>query len=158
LEDAQQAVQRLQQLGHILEQTTDYPWWGFKAEQFSMELRNDVVRLLDQVAKQVERVRGPAEQYAARLGANGSVDWWLQMGELLQQSPPVYGPWLTAPDLPDLSRDLQRCAEGFLRQQQDRASLTAQYSEALWRLPEGTAAQAEQVWQASERLLAEGDE
>jgi hypothetical protein len=159
LDEARQAVQRAQQLWHIPEQGQEYPWWGFKVgERYTLKLRDEVVSLLEKAKKQLDRLVASADQYAAQIGAQGSVAWLLRAGELLETSPRPPAAWLTATDLPQLVADLEQCAELYKQRGQSRQPLTQRYGPTLWSLPEGTAAGVDAAWHKTAPLLAPGDE
>jgi very-short-patch-repair endonuclease len=158
-DDAQQAVQRAQQLWHIPEQGQDYPWWGFKVgDRYTLKLRDEVVSLLEKAKKQLDKLFQAADQYAAQIGARGSVAWLLRAGELLEASPRPPASWLTATDLPQLAADLETCAGLYKKRGQSREPLTQRYGPTLWSLPEGTAASVDQAWHKAAPLLAPGDD
>jgi REase_MTES_1575/Protein of unknown function (DUF4011)/AAA domain len=159
LDEARQAVQRAQQLWHIPEQGPDYPWWGFKvAERFTLKLRDEVVTTLEKAKKQLERLVQVADQYAAQIGARGSVAWLIHAGDLLETSPRPPAAWLSATDLPQLAADLEQCAELYKQRSQSRQPLTDRYGTGLWSLPEGTAANVDNAWHQAAPLLASGDD
>jgi very-short-patch-repair endonuclease len=159
LEDARQAVGRLQQLWQIQEQGQDFPWWGFKAgERYTLKLRDEVNALLDKARTRLEKLASTAEDFGRKIGARGPVPWLLRAGELLDASPKPPAHWLTAPDLPQLSADLERCAAEYQQRARGREPLTARYGDSIWALPEGTAAKVDQAWHAAAPLLGPGDE
>jgi very-short-patch-repair endonuclease len=159
LDEARQAMQRAQHLWHIPEQGPAYPWFGFKVgERYTLKLRDDMIGVLERARKQVDRLVTVADQYAAQIGARGSVAWLLRAGELLETSPHPPAVWLTATDLPQLAADLEKCADLYKQRGQSRDPLTARYGAGLWSLPEGTAAGIDQAWHAAAPLLAPGDE
>jgi very-short-patch-repair endonuclease len=159
LEDSRQAVGRLQQLWHVQEQGQDFPWWGFKAgERYTLKLRDEVNGLLEKVRARLEKLATVAGDFGRKIGARGPVPWLLRAGELLDASPRPPAHWLTAPDLPQLTADLERCAGEYQQRARGREPLTARYGESVWALPEGTAAKVDQAWHAAAPLLAPGDE
>jgi len=153
------AMQRLQQLWHIPDQGPDFPWWGFKVEdRFTLKLRDEVSSLLERVRGRIDRLATVAPEYAAKIGATGTVPWLLRMADALESSPGPPASWLTAEDLPQLAADLERCAADYRQRGQSREPLTVRYGPDVWRLPAGTRAQVEQSWHAVAPLLAPGDE
>jgi hypothetical protein len=157
LEEAKQAVQRFRQLGHIA-QEEDHPWRGFKAERFTLQLRDEVLGLVDRVRSRLDRLLSTAAHYADQLGVQGPVAWLLKLGDLLEARPALLpAAWLQG-DLDALAKDLEQCADQYLQLAQARAPLTAKYGAALWSVPEGTAAGVDKAWQAAAPLLARGDE
>jgi very-short-patch-repair endonuclease/DNA polymerase III delta prime subunit len=159
LDESRQALQRVQQLWHIPEQGPDYPWCGFKVvDRFTLKLRDEVISALDKAKKQLERLVQVTDHYAAQIGARGTVPWLLRAGDLLAASPRPFAAWLTAPDLPQIGEELEKCAEQFKQRGQSRQPLTDHYGAFLWSLPEKTAAAVEDAWHQAAPLLAPGDE
>jgi very-short-patch-repair endonuclease len=159
LDESRQAMQRAQHLWHVPEQGAAYPWYGFKVgDRYTLKLRDEVIALLEKSRKLVDRLVTVADQYAAQIGARGSVAWLLRAAELLEQNPHPPAAWLTATDLPQLAADLDKCAELYKQRGQSRDPLTARYGAGLWSLPEGTAAGIDQAWHAAAPLLAPGDD
>lgn len=157
LEEARQAVQRWQKLGHIRDEA-DYPWAGFKAERYNKQLRDDVTGLVERVRSRLERLLTVAEHYAGQIGCDGPVAWLVKVGELLESAPPnLAADWLTSTNLEELAKDLERCADEYQRLGSARAPMTERYGPSIWQLPEGTAAGVDQAWHAALPLLPAGD-
>ncbi|MCI0455510.1 MAG: DUF3320 domain-containing protein [Gemmataceae bacterium] len=159
LEEARQAVARLQQLGHVQEQGQDFPWWGFKApDRYTLQLRDEVNGILERVRTRLDKLAAIADEFGRKIGTRGCVPWLLRAGELLDASPRPPAHWLTATDLPQLSADLERCSDDYQRRARGREPLTARYGPSVWNLAEGTAAKVDQAWHLAAPLLAPGDE
>lgn len=157
-DDMKQLCQRAAQLWRIRAEA-DYPWRGFKADRFTLGLRDEVIGMIDKVRNRLERLRALAEQYAGKLGVKATTAWLLRMGELLDSRPTnLPAAWLNAGDLPRLAEDLGRCADQYQRLGQARSPLTARYGPGLWLLAEGQAAKIEDAWRHARRWLAPGDE
>jgi hypothetical protein len=157
LEEARQALERARQLWHV-RQDPDFPWRGFKLERYNLQLRDEVVGLVDKVRGRLDRLGAVAREYARQLGAEGPVAWLLRAGELLEATPKPPAAWLTAGDLPQRAADLDRCAEEYRQRGQAREPLTARYGSGVWHLPEGTAGQLADTWRQVQPLLAQGDD
>ena len=151
-------LQRLQALWHVHTQA-DFPWRGFKAERYSLQLRDDVLGLIDRIRGRGDKLRAAADQYGKQLGVTGSIAGLLKLGDLLEKRPAhVEAAWLSTADLPALAADLERCAGQYQRLAQARKPLTERYGPALWQLPEGTSAHVDQAWKAAAALLSPDDE
>lgn len=158
LEEARQAVQRLQQLWHLRTQA-EGPWHGFKAERFTQQLRDEVLALIDRVRSRVDRVLDMIRKFGEQVGVSGPVSLLLQVGELLEAKPPMLPPlWLEETDLDHLARDVEECARQYQQLGQARTPLTERYGPDLWKLPLGTAASVDRAWHAVAPLVAPGDE
>jgi hypothetical protein len=158
LDELIQLLQRLQHHWHI-RTDKNYPWRGFKAERYSLQLRDEVLSLIDRIRARGERLRSCAEQYAAQLGLRGTVSDLLKLGDLLEKRPPnAAASWLTTPDLAAFIADFEKCAEQYQRLGQTRKPLTDRYGQTLWKLPTGSAAKIDQAWKNAAPLLAPGDE
>lgn len=156
LDELQQLLQRLQHHWHI---RTDraYPWRGFKAERYTLQLRDDVVGILDKIRDRGDKLRAAAERYSGLLGIRGPIAELLRLGDLLEKRPPGTMPdWLTTPDLAPLLAEFETCADQYQRLGQARNPLTERYGETLWKQPPGTAARVAEAWKsAAARLLPE---
>jgi Protein of unknown function (DUF4011)/REase_MTES_1575/AAA domain len=158
LDEARHAMQRLQQLWHIRTQK-DFPWWGFKAERYNQQLKEEVLAAIDKIRTRLDKLQEVAKQYAGQIGATGPIAWLLKVGETLEALPgKVPTHWLVEKDLNQLAQDLEKCSDQYHRLGQARAPLTDRYGAGLWQLTEGTAAQVDRVWHAVAPLLARGDE
>ena len=158
LDELQQLLQRLQHHWHI-RTDPNYPWRGFKAERYSLQLRDEVVGLIDKVRGRDEKLRAAAEQYAQRIGVRGKIPDLLRLADMLEKRPPyTAASWLTVSDLMKVSADFEKCADQYRTLGQARKPLTERYGPALWKQPSGTAAKIEQAWKSTATLLAPGDE
>jgi very-short-patch-repair endonuclease len=158
LDDLKQMLDRLKQLWHVRADGS-YPWKGFKADRFTLQLRDEVVGLIDRIRGRIDKFKSAANQYAAKLGVQGPVNWLLKLGEVLEARPgPVPVSWLREADFPGLKADLDRCADQYQRLGQARAPLMEKYGQALWNLPQGTAAKVEDAWRSAAKWLAADDD
>lgn len=158
LDDLKQLLQRLQNLWHI---RTDagYPWKGFKADRFTLQLRDEVVGLIDKVRGRIEKLKIAADQFSGKLGIQASADKLLKIGELLDNRPAnVPAGWLKEVDCAGIGNDLESCASQYQRLGQARAPLTARYGSNLWTLSPGTAARVEEAWHNAARFFTLGDD
>ncbi len=158
LDELQQLLQRLQHHWHIRSET-NYPWRGFKADRYSLQLRDEIVGLIDRIRSKDEKLRSSAASYAQQLGLTGSISGLLKLGDLLENRPPhAAATWLTIADFAAFSRDFEKCADQYQRLGQSRKPLTERYGAVLWKQPAGTAAKIEAAWKNAMPLLAPGDE
>ncbi|HWY87384.1 MAG TPA: DUF4011 domain-containing protein, partial [Gemmataceae bacterium] len=170
LDDLTQMLARLKQLWHIRSEP-HYPWKGFKADRFTLQLRDEVVTLIDKVRTRIDKLNTTAEQYAVKIGCGADFQSasnlpvgnrhhsLLKIGELLDARPGVLPvSWFKETDFATLADDLDKCADQYQRLGQARAPLTQKYGATLWSTSQGTAAKVEDAWRNAEKLLAPGDE
>ena len=158
LDELQQLLQRLQHHWHI-RTDKNYPWRGFKAERYALQLRDEVISLIDKIRGRGDKLRSSAAQYAQALGMSGSIADLLRLGDLLEKRPPfTQASWLTTPDLAALGTDFEKCADQYQRLGQTCKPLTESYGAGLWKLAAGSAAKIEQAWKNAAPLLGAGDE
>ncbi|MCS7045310.1 MAG: DUF4011 domain-containing protein [Gemmataceae bacterium] len=137
----------------------NHPWLGFKAERFTLQLRDEIIGLLDKARSWGEKTLAAAEKLAAQLHVAASVEWFLRLGDLLDHRPgPVPVSWLLADDLASLKRDIDAAADHYQRLREGRAPLTAKYGPSIWKQPAGAAERLTAVWQRAAEWLAPGDE
>ncbi len=157
VDELQQLLHRLQHHWHI-RTDKNYPWRGFKAERYSLQLRDEVISLIDKIRGRGDKLRSSAANYAQSLGARGAIADLLKLGDLLEKRPPLTQTgWLTTPDLAALIGDFDKCADQYQRLGQTRKPLTERYGASLWKLPQGSAAKIEQAWKNAAPFLADGD-
>jgi hypothetical protein len=138
LDDAEQAVRRLAELWRIRGEK-DFPWWGFKADKYSLQVRDDVLSLIERVESRLERVLAFAQQYAGQVGVTGPLPSVLKAGELLESSPEhVAVHWLRDGNLDKVGAELDGAAKHYERFVQARAPLTQRYGPGIWSVPDGT--------------------
>jgi Protein of unknown function (DUF4011) len=158
LDELQQLLQRLQHHWHIRSET-NYPWRGFKADRYSLQLRDEIVALIDRIRSKDDKLRSSAANYAQQLGLSGSISELLKLGDLLENRPPHTLPaWLSIPDFTIFSADFEKCADQYQRLGQARKPLTERYGAGLWKQPAGIAAKIEAAWKNAVQLLAPGDD
>lgn len=158
LDELQQLLGRLQHHWHIRGEA-NYPWRGFKADRYSLQLRDEIISLIDRIRGKDDKLRAAAAQYAQQLGLSGPVAGLLKLGDLLENRPPHTQPgWLSIADFAGFCADFEKCAEQYQRLGQARAPLTERYGPALWKQPVGTWAKIEAAWKNAVPLLAPGDE
>ncbi len=158
LDELTQLLQRLQHHWHIRTEK-NYPWQGFKADRYSLQLRDEIVGLIDRIRGRGDKLRASADQYAGELGLRGSISDLLKLGDLLEKRPAnTLATWLTTADIAAFIADFEKCAEQYQRLGQARKPLTDRYGASLWKQPGGTAAKIEQAWKNAVPRLAPGDE
>ena len=153
LDELQQLLQRLQHHWHI-RTDKNYPWRGFKADRYTLQLRDDVLGQIDKIRARGDKLRTAADQYAKSLGVSSSIADLLKLGDLLEKRPSnSLSSWLTTPDLTTFLAHFDKCADQYQRLGQSRKPLTDRYGAALWKLPAGSAANIEQAWKNVAPLL-----
>ena len=158
LDELRQMLQRLQHHWHI-RTDKNYPWRGFKADRYSLQLRDEIVSLIDKIRARDDKLRSAAAQYAQQLGVRGSIADLLKLGDLLEKRPPnTQASWFKTPDLAALVADFEKCADQYVRLGQTRKPLTDRYGATLWKLPSGSATKIEQAWKNAAPLLTAGDD
>lgn len=158
LDELRQMLQRAQNLWHI-HGTPNYPWTGFKAERFTMQLRDEITGLIDKAQQRGAKLEAAAEQLCAKLDIAASLGWLLKLGELLEHRPgPVPRAWLFDTDLDALTTEANEADALYRRLREGRAPLTSRYGDGIWRLEEELADKVEATWRHAAALLAPADE
>lgn len=158
LDELTQLLQRLQHHWHI-RTDQNYPWRGFKADRYTLQLRDEVLGLIDKIRARGDKLRTSADQYAVALAVRGSIADLLKLGDLLERRPPhAQVNWLNTPDLLSFVAEFEKCAEQYTRLGQSRKPLTERYGAALWKQPAGSAALISDACQKTAQLLGPGDE
>lgn len=158
LDEIQQMFQRAQGLWRI-RGTENFPWTGFKADRFTLQLRDEIAGLLDKAQQRGTKVEAAANQVCGHLDIAAEVQWLLSLADLLEHRPgPVPRAWLFDEDLELLSGEVDQAAELYRRLHEGRAPLTGRYGAAVWKLEQDAAVRLEQTWRHAAAVLAPGDE
>lgn len=158
LDEIRQMFQRAQNLWHI-RGTENYPWTGFKADRFTLQLRDEIAGLLDKAQQRGAKVEAAANQVSGQLDISAAVRWLLELAELLENRPgPVRRAWLFEEDLELLTDEVDQAAELYRRLHEGRAPLTTRYGAAVWKVEKDAADRLEQTWRSAATVLAPGDE
>ncbi len=158
LDELRQMFQRAQSFWHI-HGTPNYPWTGFKAERFTMQLRDEVTGLLDKAQQRGTKLETTAEQVCTQLDIAAAIGWLLKLGDLLEHRPgAVPRGWLLSEDLDALTAEVEQASELYRRLREGRAPLTARYGAGIWGLPDDVAPRIDNTWRHAAALLAPGDE
>jgi len=158
LDELKQLLQRLQHHWHIRSEL-NYPWRGFKADRYTLQLRDDVISLIDKIRGRCEKLIEATDQYGKLLCVEGTTGDLIKLADLLEKRPAnTQAHWLTDRELVTLIADFEKCADQYVRLGETRKPLTERYGAAIWKQPTGTSAKIEQAWKHASELLAPGDD
>jgi very-short-patch-repair endonuclease len=158
LDEMHQLFQRAQNLWPIRARP-NYPWTGFKADRFTLQLRDEIAALIDKARQRGDKVLAVAQQVADQLDIAASVGWLLHLAELFEHHPgQLPRAWLMEADLKALTKQVEQAATMYQRLREGRAPLTARYGAGIWKLEEGAANRLAGTWRHAAALVAPGDE
>jgi very-short-patch-repair endonuclease len=154
LDEALGLCQRARQLWHI-RADAEYPWTGFKADRFTLQLRDEVIGLLDKMRPRGEKLLETIEKLCEELDVQATAKWLLKLADLLGHRPAaIPTAWFVDEDLDRLTREVDEAAAKYHTLTQARGPLTSRYGDAIWDEDEGAAAEVESAWKAAAALLA----
>lgn len=158
LDELQQLLARAQNLWRIGRDGA-FPWTGFKADRFTLQLRDEIASLIDKACQRGEKVVTTAAQVGDQFEISASAEWLLRLDELLQQRPaPVRRSWLADENLEALMAEAKAAAARQQTLRAGRQPLTERYGEAIWKLETGLAERIAGTWRHAAELLAPGDD
>jgi len=153
-DEAVSVCQRAGQLWHI-RADAEYPWTGFKADRFTLQLRDEIVGLLDKLRPRGAKLLEVIEKVCEELDVQATAKWLLKLADLLAHRPaPIPSAWFLDEDLDRLAQDVDQAAAKYHTLTQARGPLTSRYGAAIWDQDEGAAARVETTWKAAAELLA----
>src|SRR5439155_25633246 len=83
LDELHQLFQRAQSLWPI-RATPNYPWTGFKADRFTLQLRDEVTALIDKARQRGDKLLATGQYVADQLDIAASIGWLLRLADLLE--------------------------------------------------------------------------
>lgn len=161
LQELEEMTRRLGTVWPVIQEGEDFPWRGFSGNQFTLDLRSELISLLGQLMSSIDRLSLASAQYASEIGLDipsslEEVEWLIKVSELLADSPGPDSEWLTHPNLDGLVAEAQHYQELCSSCRTMRAVLMECYSPAFFNLPRGLAAELESARTQTSHLLAPG--
>jgi very-short-patch-repair endonuclease len=154
LDEAVGLCRRAGQLWHI-RADAEYPWTGFKADRFSLQLRDEIIGLLDKMRPRGEKLLEAVEKLGEEFDVQATAKWLLKLADLLEHRPaPIPPAWFAEEDLDRLGHEADQAAAKYHTLTQARGPLTSRYGEAIWDQEDGAARELEATWRPAAELLA----
>lgn len=117
----------------------DFPWAGYRASLYNLEVRSELLTSLEVLAQTVEDLQLESTNYANQIGLSPSesldrVKWLINVSRLLYESPRPEAPWLTNRNVDTLIAEAKEHHEACQWAKATRKSLLNRYTHSLFNL------------------------
>jgi hypothetical protein len=156
MRDLEDLMSRLKNVWQVTDE--DFPWRGYRASNYSLEVRSELLTVLDDLLSTIDDFRTEAGKFASQLGLNApstfdQVKWLIEIGNLVLESPKPEASWVTHPNIDQLISD----AESHLATSEwckaTRSRLLERYDEAFFSLVLNRSAEFVKALSAIDKLL-----
>jgi very-short-patch-repair endonuclease len=150
-------VSQLSKVWQVVEEP-DFPWLGFRADVYNLELRSEVLTTLEGLNGALSDLQLEAEGYSAKLGVFppetfARISWLLEVSKFLTESPKPESNWLTNSNIEKLCVEAKNYAETSIWIKDTRASLMERYQPAIFNLSLNRSEQIKQQIEALTKLF-----
>jgi DNA replication protein DnaC len=159
--------QRMRELENLVSQLTSvwqvieeksFPWRGYRGNTYSLEVRSELTTFLENLISLVNSLRLEATEFAKKLGLDPpetfpQVNWLIEVGRLLMESPKPETNWVTHPDIYELVNKAKAYQSMFEWRQATRTRLSENHNDSLFSLNLNKSAEIEQALTPIRQLI-----
>ncbi len=153
-------VSELSKVWEVIEEP-DFPWLGYRADSYSLELRSEVLTTLGNINETLINLQTETEAFSAKLGVFppetfARVNWLLELSKFLNESPKPEAHWLTDPHIDKLYAEAKNYHETSIWLKNNRSRLMERYEFSLFNLAINRSTEIKQQLEALKVLLLPG--
>lgn len=131
-------VSQLSKVWQIVEET-DFPWIGYRASIYNLEVRSELLTELEVIAQTVEDLQLEGANFSGQLGLASPVNfervnWLINVSKFLYESPKPEAKWLTNKEIDKLISEAKDYNETCQWIKITRKNLMERYNPALFSL------------------------
>jgi hypothetical protein len=157
MRELEDLMSHLKSVWNVMEDP-DFPWRGYRGSEYNVEVRAEMSTVLGDLISTIEALKIEAEKFANQLGLNTlstfeRVNWLIEVGNLLLESPKPEASWVTHPNLDKLISEAEAYLAMFEWCKATRARLLERYSAALFSLSLTMSEELEAALSAIDKLL-----
>jgi hypothetical protein len=136
----------------------DFAWRGYKGNEYNVEVRAEVSTVLGDLLSTIEALKTEAGNFAEEIGLSAQstferVEWLIEIGNLLLESPKPEASWVMYPNIDKLISEADAYLAMFEWCKATRNRLLERYSPALFGLALTTSAELEVSLSVIDKLL-----
>jgi len=141
-----------------VEEEDDFPWVGYKADKYNLEIRSELLTTLEAITATVRELEYECEDFSAQLGVLPPenflrIQWLLDVSNMLYESPRPEVYWLTTSSLELLLAEAKVYLETAQWIKTNRADLAVRYHQSLYDLPLSKSSELQQALTATTQTL-----
>ena len=149
LHELEELMSQLKNVWQVVEDK-DFPWRGYRGSTYNLEIRSELSTLLDNLISTIDLLRSESAKFSAKLGLDtpstfDQVNWLIEVGSLLKESPGPEAKWLVQPNLDQLVSEARNYQEVYDWCRTTRILLMERYSGSVFDLALGKSADLEKA-------------
>ena len=131
----------------------DFPWRGYRENNYTLDTRSEISRFLEDIISKIDLLRLESADFSKLLGLDPpnrltQVDWLIEIGKLLTESPKPEALWITHPNIYTLIQEAKALQDMFHWRQTTRTRLLTSYEESFFSLDPNKSIEIEQALNA----------
>ena len=137
MRELEELVSHLSKVWAVVEEE-DFPWVGYRADKYNLEIRSEVLTALENINQTLRELELETEDFSAKIGIFtpenfARIQWLLDVGNILYESPKPEQRWLLNP-LNKLLAEAKSYLEITTWIKTTRTNLMERYTPALFEL------------------------
>lgn len=159
MQEWEELVKRLATVWQVAEEKDNFPWLGCKENQFTLEIRNQWTFLLNQFAYATRQLMERSEIFSTDIGIEtpstlAEVEWLIQIGNHLAQSPGPEASWLRSNKLERIFDEAKKYRTLNDDYRKIRVILNKRYQDSFFLLPFQITDRLKAAWDSVAILLS----
>ena len=156
MRDLEELVSRLKNVWQVMDE--DFPWRGYRGNKYSLEVRSELLTVLDSLISTIDSFTTEAGKFANQLGLDApltfdQVKWLIEVSDFISESPKPEANWVTHPNLDQLISEAETHLATAEWCKTTRNRLLERYNPAFFSLVLNRSAEFEEALSATDRLL-----
>ncbi len=156
MRDLEALMSRLENVWQVTDE--DFPWRGYQESNYDLEVRSELLTVLDNLLSTIDAFRTEAGKFANQLGLNkpktfDRVKWLTEIGNFVSENPKPEASWVTHPNIDQLISEAETHQATSEWRKATRSRLLERYDTAFFSLVLNRSAEFEKALSAIEKLL-----
>jgi hypothetical protein len=156
MRELEELVSRLKNVWQVMDE--DFPWRGYRGNKYSLEVRSELLTVLDSLISTIDSFTTEAGKFANQLGLDApltfdQVKWLIEVSDFISESPKPEANWVTHPNLDQLISEAETHLATSEWCKTTRNRLLERYNPAFFNLVINRSAEFEEALSATDRML-----
>lgn len=157
MQELEELVSQLSKVWQVVEET-DFPWISYQADNYNLEIRSELLTILENINQTLKDLEKEKETFASILGVFPPenferIKWLIGVSKFLLESPMPEAYWLTDSDIDNLLGEAKTYKDMAIWIKNTRTILMEHYHPALFDLPLNRSTETQSAIEAIGKLL-----
>jgi hypothetical protein len=156
MRDLEDLMSRLKSVWQVTDE--DFPWRGYRENHYDLEVRSELLTVLENLLSTIEAFRTEAGKFANQLGLEAPptfdrVNWLIEIGNVVSESPKHEASWVTHLNIDCLLSEAETHLATSEWRKATRSRLLERYDDAFFSLVLNRSEEFEKALSAIDKLL-----